>query len=211
MKLIVGLGNPGEKYAGTRHNAGFMFVEKLAQNSEIAPVEQALDFQKNDKFDSLMAQTSANGEKIILAKPQTFMNLSGESVAKIMAFYKIESKDIIVALDDVDLPLGIVRFRNEGSSAGHKGLQNIIDKIGDDKFTRIRIGIESIGGSRQLVENPESVFDTKDFVLSKFSDRELPLLNLTIDRAIGYFIEHFGSKDDFLPAHTIEASFDSIE
>lgn len=208
MKIIIGLGNPGEKYEGTRHNAGFMFVDELVCAKEIAPVEGCLKFELNKKFDALIADTSFKGEKMIIAKPQTYMNLSGQSVRRLLDFYKADIADIIVVSDDVDLPLGSSRVRHDGSSGGQKGLQNIIDVLGSDIFTRIRIGIKYIGGSTAQTED-KNRYDTADFVLSKFDDREIDIVDSIIGDTIAYILP-FIAKEEQIPAHTLEVKVDSL-
>ena len=199
MKLIVGLGNPGKEYEGTRHNAGFMFLDKLACAKEICPDGICLNFKKEENSDALIAGSQLNGEKIILVKPQTFMNLSGNCVAMIMQYYKLTPEDLIVISDDIDLPVGVARIRHEGSSGGQKGLQNIIDVLGVDKFLRLRIGV-----------GLEDQTDATDHVLGKFDKRELPLVGQTIDESINYLLLHLGQKHE-IPAHTIEISVDSLK
>ncbi|MDD5770244.1 MAG: aminoacyl-tRNA hydrolase [Candidatus Gracilibacteria bacterium] len=160
MKLIVGLGNPGLQYEKTRHNAGFLFLDWFKNELNILN-----DWKNETKFKGEILETFIAGEKIILLKPQTFMNLSGESVLKIMSFYKIEKKDIIVIFDDVSLDFGKIRFRESGSAGGQNGVKSIIQNIGEE-FRRIKIGI---GQDRR--------FDLADWVLSKFSEEELKKLN----------------------------------
>jgi PTH1 family peptidyl-tRNA hydrolase len=210
MKVIVGLGNPGEQYKSTRHNAGFIFVEQLACASEFSSAGECLKFSKNEKFQAEIAETLHRGEKIILAKPLTFMNLSGQSVQKIMDYYKAESADLIVVADDKDLPIGTVRVRREGSSAGQKGLQNIIDVLGTDQLLRIRIGINAIGGDADLPKPKDDRFETADFVLSKFDKRELPVLDESIKDTIAYIVPFIGGEEA-IPAHTIAAKIDSLQ
>ncbi|MFA7253441.1 MAG: aminoacyl-tRNA hydrolase [Patescibacteria group bacterium] len=209
MLLIVGLGNPGKEYEGTRHNAGFMFVEKMAGQPEIAPVEGPLNFRLEKKFSGLIAETEAKGEKIILLKPLTFMNLSGQAVQKVMDYYKILPKDLIVVSDDVDIPLGTARIRHEGSSGGQKGLQNIIDSVGTDQFTRIRIGINAIGGDADQTFEITNRPDTTQFVLSQFNKREADIIDNTMQEAVRYLIQYIGEKGE-MPAHTIEVKIDSL-
>lgn len=196
MKIIVGLGNPGKEYEKTRHNAGFMFVDALSFCREIAPVDEGLKFTLEKKFKAEIAETRADGEQIILVKPTTFMNSSGKAVSAILQYYKSGIDNLIVACDDVDLPLGIVRIRNEGSSGGHKGLQNIIDELGSDRFTRFRLGVS-------VTCEKASEIETTDFVLGKFTKRELPVIKDAISEGINYFIEYFGKKEP-MPAHTLE-------
>src|SRR3989344_3417972 len=200
MKLIVGLGNPGKKYDGTRHNAGFCFVDKLAgeigsEMGTFLPKEKRPHFSKDDKFNAEIVEIMYKGEKIILVKPQTFMNLSGTAVGMMMSYFKLSVDDVIIVSDDVDLPVGQARIRHDGSSGGQKGLQNIADTLGSDNFTRIRIGIQS----EMKVSNQ---IDTADFVLSKFSKNE----NAIIDEMIELLINHilpFIEKNEKIPAHTL--------
>lgn len=158
MKLVIGLGNPGEQYIKTRHNAGFIAVGAFAKANE------APDWTDKSKFKSLVTEISdANGEKIVLAKPQTFMNLSGGAVQSLKTFYKLSNEDITVVHDEVDLPSGEVRTKTGGSSAGHNGVESVMSHIGED-FHRIRIGIRN-----ELVDRA----DTSDFVLGRLSEQEI--------------------------------------
>ena len=136
MKLIIGLGNPGAEYKATRHNAGFMAVE------EIATFYGADEFKKTDKFKALLSECIIEGEKVILAMPQTFMNLSGQSLVALMSYYKIPLEDVIVIYDDADIPYGALRIRIDGSAGGHNGIKSIIKETGKQEFTRIRLGIK---------------------------------------------------------------------
>lgn len=200
MKLVVGLGNLGKKYEGTRHNAGFMFLDKLVCQKDLAPVGECVEFKNDSKFKSEIAEASYKGEKLLLVKPQTYMNLSGEAVSKVALFYKVDLSNLIVVSDDLDLPLGTARIRTGGSSGGHKGMQNIIEKSGD-QFCRIRIGIRSqIGGSSETITNE---IDATNFVLSKFSKRESNILDNIIDEAIKYLLTYLGKKVE-IPSHTLE-------
>ncbi len=134
MKVVIGLGNPGKEYASTRHNIGFMAVDKMRE-------KYGLD--EKVKFQALISEKVIKGEKIIFLKPQTFMNLSGNSVIEIINFYKLDPKeDIIVVYDDMDLPFGQLRVKDKGSSGGHNGIKSIISHIGDN-FIRIKCGIGS--------------------------------------------------------------------
>jgi PTH1 family peptidyl-tRNA hydrolase len=196
MKIIVGLGNPGKEYEGTRHNAGFMFVDRLAECEEIKSVGEDLKFNLDKKFESEIASTSVNGEKIILAKPQTFMNLSGKAVSKILSFYKAQPEDLIIINDDIDLPIGTIRIRNEGSSGGQKGLENIISALNTDNFTRIRIGISETGEKVDRIE-------TVNYVLGKIGKRELPVLENVILEGINYLLLYLGTNREII-CHTIE-------
>jgi peptidyl-tRNA hydrolase, PTH1 family len=201
MKIIVGLGNPGEKYSATRHNAGFMFVDKLSSHPDLTIIGERLEFRENKKFQAFFAETSAKGEKIILAKPATFMNLSGNAVRSILDFYKCDVDDLIVVSDDLDIPVGYVRVRQEGSSGGQKGLQSIIDNLGTDLFQRIRIGIASQSESGES-DNQASRYDAVDFVLSKFSTKESGGIKSAIDMAIEYSLPFILSQEK-IPAHTL--------
>lgn len=174
MKLIVGLGNPGTKYEHTRHNMGFDTLDLLAETLKI-------DINKN-RFQGVYGK----GEDVILFKPETFMNLSGIAVREIMTFFKIDISDLLVISDDMALPVGKIRLRENGSSGGHKGLQNIIDNLGSDKFKRVRVGIG------------EPKFDTIDFVLSKPSKEEAPLILDAIKNAKEAILEYL--ETDFTRA-----------
>lgn len=156
-KLIVGLGNPGKEYEKTRHNVGFMFIDEYAKsiNKEI----------KKEKFTGLYADYIHNGEKIILLKPQKYMNLSGEVVKDFVHYFDIKPEDILVISDDLNLELGKIRLRPMGSSGGHNGLKNIEIHLNTDKYKRLRIGISN--------NNPNNI---KDYVLGKFSKKELEVL-----------------------------------
>ncbi len=167
MKLIVGLGNIGDKYKNTRHNAGFMAVDELFDRSDFQP------FKKSDKFRAEIAEGEISNEKALLVKPHTFMNLSGESVAGIMNFYKIPPEDLIVIHDDADLPYGTIRIRPDGSDGGHKGIKSIIEHIGSQGFIRVRIGIEAPVLFKGRLE---------DYVLGKFTDAEKRAFISAIDK-----------------------------
>lgn len=134
MKLIVGLGNIGKEYDETRHNAGFMTIDHFAE-------KHGFEFNKQ-KFDALIADGGVNGEKVILAKPTTYMNESGRSVRQIVDFYKLDPEDVLVVHDDMDLPTGRLRLRQKGSAGGHNGIKSIIAHLGTEKFKRLRIGID---------------------------------------------------------------------
>lgn len=164
MKLIAGLGNPGGQYAETRHNVGFLLLDILAEDSK-------LDFRA--KFQGLVAETQMAGEKIYLLKPQTFMNLSGHSIRELAQFYKIKPEDIIVAHDDMDLPLGRLRLRNSGSAGGHNGIKSTIGELGTEGFWRLKIG----------VGRPPVGWDSARYVLAPFAKEEISSLEKTLERA----------------------------
>ncbi len=174
MKLIIGLGNPGKEYEKTRHNAGFLAVDKIVSSSEyqVSSVKQ--------KFNAEISQGTINNEKTILAKPQTFMNNSGQAVRAILDYYKINPEDIIVIHDDLDIPLGEFKISKNKNSGGHKGVQSIIDHLGTKDFTRIRIGINA--------ENKKT--PTEKFVLGKFSEDE----TREIERVIGEIVLNISTQ-----------------
>lgn len=196
MKIIVGLGNPGKEYNGSRHNAGFMFLDRLVAHPKIASIDYVIDFRLEKKFEARVAEVKVLGEKIIIIKPQTFMNLSGKSVNKVLSYYKTKPSDLIVISDDLDLPVGFLRIRHSGSSGGHKGLQSIIDSIGSDKFARMRIGILE-GDSKIPID------EVNDYVLAKVGKRAKPVLEATISEGVEYLVKHLKDKKE-MPAHTIE-------
>lgn len=162
-KLIVGLGNPGSKYAQTRHNLGFLILDALIK--EKAPSQT---FSKESKFESEMASFVSDQTKYILAKPTTFMNLSGQAVQKIMAFYNVELQDLLIIHDDLDLPFGKIRYSRSSGPAGHNGVKSLIESLGTKNFTRLRYGI--------MTENKPTQMETADFVLQNFSLEELAVL-----------------------------------
>ena len=168
MKLIVGLGNPDKKYEKTRHNVGFMVLNELA--SERSSEEWTL----KDKFKAFLIEMGEGNDKTLLAKPQTYMNLSGEAVLALKQFYKLENADITVVHDDVDIPFGEVREKQGGGTAGHNGLESVVNHIGED-FRRIRVGIKN-----PLLE----LVDTSKFVLANFTPNEVEKLDDIIKAAI---------------------------
>ncbi len=168
MFLIVGLGNPGEKYQDTRHNVGFAVVERFAEKNNFPA------FQLSSKFNALLSENLLGKEKTILALPQTFMNESGASVSSLIYFYKIYPANVIVVHDDMDIPLGQIRVVYDRGSAGHKGVESIIDKFESNQFLRIRIGIQP---SKGKPNNPEK------FVLKKFDKSEKEIIDAAIEKA----------------------------
>ncbi len=158
--IIVGLGNPGKDYENTRHNIGFMTLDFIAQKSNIT-----WDFQK---FKSIYGIGFLNNKKVLLLKPQTFMNLSGQAVALLMSFYKVPPEKVILIFDDVSLPVGKIRIRKKGSAGGHNGVKSIIGLCGGDNFPRIKIGVGN---------KPNENWDLADWVLSKFSNEESKTLS----------------------------------
>ena len=158
MKLVVGLGNPGSKYQGTRHNIGFELVDRLAEGGARPAFSR--------KFDGLLAEIEIDFRRVLLLKPETFMNLSGRSVGQALRFYKLELADLLVVCDDLSLPLGKLRLRPGGSDGGQKGLRDITAHAGTDQFSRLRIGI----GDRENI-------DASDFVLGRFRSSERPIID----------------------------------
>ena len=158
MKLIVGLGNPGKEYENTRHNVGFMMIDYYVQ-------EKGLDSYK-EKFKGLYTEFNYNGEKVVLLKPEKYMNLSGEVIRKYLDFYKIKAEDLLIISDDKDLLVGNIKLKESGSSGGHNGLKNIEDNINTSEYKRLKIGI---GRSNNL--------KLRDYVLKKISKADLEKIN----------------------------------
>ncbi|MBI2074957.1 MAG: aminoacyl-tRNA hydrolase [Candidatus Levybacteria bacterium] len=188
MKLIVGLGNPGEKYQFTRHNLGFIIADQFLKDNESS--EKTI-WENSDKFKSELAEIKIQSkykkeEKVILIKPKTFMNNSGLAVSLISQFLNISISDIWVIHDDIDLPLGSIRIRLGGSSAGHRGLESIINNLKTEKFWRFRLGIgnpNKISNIKYQISNKSKIKDVEDFVLGKFGHDEVGKLKELIKRA----------------------------
>lgn len=174
MKLIVGLGNPGEKYENTRHNVGFVALDHLLQKFEKA---KNTFWTEEKKFKAIIHEVEHEGEKVILMKPQTFMNDSGIAVSSYAKYFKIKPEDIYVLHDELDLPLGKIRIRFGGSSAGNNGVASIIDHLGTDQFLRIRLGI----GKSQRVHSDH---DSADYVLGNFSSSEKGKVKTMVNQSI---------------------------
>lgn len=165
MKLIVGLGNPGREYELTRHNIGFMAIDELSRRWNIPLNEQ--------KFKGLFGAGFVNGEKVILLKPLTYMNLSGESIRPLMDYYKIDIEDFIVMYDDLDMPVGKLRLRMKGSAGGHNGVKSTIAHLGTQEFQRIRMGID----------RPKNGMKVVDYVLGRFTADEMPEVKQAIEKS----------------------------
>jgi PTH1 family peptidyl-tRNA hydrolase len=163
MKIIIGLGNPGKQYEKTRHNIGFMILDELQKTSSFT------DFSFNKKFDAEISEGNISGKKVLLVKPQMFMNLSGVSARKILDFYKLTPVDIFVIQDELDLPLGTYKIATDSSAAGHNGIKNIIEHLGTQTFTRLRIGIAT------EKQDTSCLRDAHDFVLNTFTTEEQAL------------------------------------
>lgn len=180
MKIIIGLGNPGTEYKKTRHNAGFLFVDALRTFYDFP------DFTHNSTFDALLSEGfSPQKTKIILVKPQKFMNLSGCTVSTIMNYYKISHEDLIIAHDDLDIEIGNYKISHNIRAAGHNGVQNIIELLDTQEFTRIRIGIERVGGKKERGE-----ISGKNFVLQNFTPQELSDIQKNFEDIISQFIQN---------------------
>ena len=177
MKIVVGLGNPGKEYDKTRHNIGWMAVDYLAlvYNVEIT----------KSSCNCLVGQTDINGEKVIFAKPLTYMNLSGKAVVALKNWYKVENSDILIIFDDVDIPFGTIRFRKKGSGGTHNGMKNIIQMLSSEEISRIRIGLGGLKYPKQ---------DMVDFVLEKFKNDELKKLQddvfIQVDSKLKEFLDN---------------------
>lgn len=169
MKLIVGLGNPGKEYENTRHNIGFMSIDKYLG-----------DVKFKNKFNGLYFEKNCNGQKIIFLKPLTFMNNSGDCVREFVKFYNIDLKDIMIIQDDLDLDTGIIKFKINSSSGGHNGIKSIISNLHSDGFFRMKIGIKS-----------DLKKDVIDYVLGRFSKNEISLIDFNkVCNAIDDFIDY---------------------
>ena len=172
MFIIVGLGNPGKDYTNTRHNIGFDVIDALADAAGISVIEK--------KHKAIIGKGVLDGQKVILAKPQTYMNLSGICVRQIKQKFKLEDSDIFVFVDDIDLPLGKVRFRENGSGGTHNGLRNIVEELNSQNFNRIKIG----------VGRDEKFADLGDFVLSRIPDDKMEIIEKEIDEGIELLKKH---------------------
>ena len=172
MKLVVGLGNKGREYENTRHNMGFMLVDRYLQYKNITD-------KFKEKFNAMYIETTINNEKVIFIKPMTYMNNSGIAVRAFVDFYKLNSEDILVISDDLDLDLGKFRLRRNGSSGGHNGLKSIISHLGTDNFKRLRIGISN------------DKDDVINYVLSKFSKKELNDIDTMFDTLVDVLDDYF--------------------
>jgi PTH1 family peptidyl-tRNA hydrolase len=165
MKMVIGLGNPGRKYEGTRHNVGFAVAAELARRHATG--------RPRSGFQAELVEADLNGAKALLVLPQTFMNLSGASALAARDFYKLANEDLLVVCDDFNLPLGTLRLRGQGSAGGQKGLADILRRLGTEDVPRLRIGVGPVPAS----------WDPVDFVLSRFTKNELPEIELSIVRA----------------------------
>jgi PTH1 family peptidyl-tRNA hydrolase len=180
MKLIVGLGNIGKEYENTRHNIGFMMIDKLLNYYNIT--------QEKHKFGGCYFEFLYNGEKVIFLKPEKYMNLSGEVVGPFVNFYKINIDDILIISDDLDMPVGKIKIKYKGSSGGHNGLKNITLHLGTEEYKRLKIGIAN-----------DKNMETKDYVLGKFTKEEKEILNSIVENMPNIFEDYMNlSFDNFM-------------
>ena len=187
MKLIVGLGNPGRKYAGTRHNIGFDVLDRVADR-------QRLDWE-SAPAEAMMAKWRTAGT--LLAKPLTFMNLSGHAVGDLLRFFKVDVADMLVVVDEVQLELGRLRARPEGSAGGHNGLKSLIEQLGTEKFARLRIGVGRGDARRDLADHVLAAFDPDErVVVAETVDRAADAVELFISEGIGPVMNRFNRKED---------------
>lgn len=178
MKLIVGLGNPGKEYEGTRHNIGFSFIDFYLSKKSIVSTWKS-------KFQGLYLETNINGEKVLFLKPQSYMNLSGTVVSQFVQFFKIEVADILIVSDDLDLNVGNFKLKDKGSCGGHNGLRNIEACIHTQEYKRLKIGISN-----------DKSRETKDYVLGRFSKEEEKLLESLFSELVDVLDDYF--EMDFL-------------
>jgi PTH1 family peptidyl-tRNA hydrolase len=172
MKLIIGLGNPGKDYEKSRHNTGWRVIDELVKEFKFD------EPKKESKFKALVCSGIYNDEKIILAKPVTYMNLSGEAVAALRHFYKVESDDLWIIYDDLDLPLGQIRIRKEGGPGTHNGMKSVIECTGINNFPRFRVGIESRGVTAHEAQ------ETADFVIAPFLAEETRTAAIALKKTV---------------------------
>lgn len=177
MKIIIGLGNIGPKYVKTRHNAGFIALDNFVKHLEETEGIK-VEWKEDTKLKAITAKLPYMDQVLLLAKPTTFMNLSGEAASKILNFFKEPIENLIVIFDDVDLPLGKIRVRESGSAGTHNGIKSMIESLGTDSFKRIKIGIESRG------EYAPKQQDLHSFVLTEFTEEEIPRLKSAIKETI---------------------------
>lgn len=178
MYLIVGLGNPEEKYSNTRHNMGFDVINELSKECDIKV--------SKSKFDAFYGMGEINGKKVILVKPQTYMNLSGESIIKFKKFYKLSNKNIIVIYDDMDLNIGDIRLKAKGGPGTHNGMKSVVDNLNTEEFIRVRVGIGT----------PKYKDDIINYVLEQIPKREREILDESITNAKDSIIEILGNGID---------------
>jgi PTH1 family peptidyl-tRNA hydrolase len=185
MKLVAGLGNPGSEYRETRHNVGFLVIDELTNRWRVSD-------QWREKFEALQIKTTMGDEAVIVAKPLTFMNLSGQAIAGLAGFYRIDPQDVFVVTDDVALPLGRLRARREGGAGGHNGLKSVIQHLGTQAFPRMRVGVGRGDGRRDLADHVLGRFeaderDTVSAAVLRAADATETFLRDGIERAMSMF------------------------
>lgn len=166
MKVLVGLGNPGAKYLGTRHNVGWLFLDYLAEKFGVSES----DWSEKKKLKAVVAEVRVGGEKLLLVKPTTFMNLSGETVVALRNFYELAVEDLVIVYDDVDLAFADLRYREQGSAGTHNGMKSVLALVGDNMVHRLRIGVENRD------EDLKAKWNLSDYVLANFVEAELEKL-----------------------------------
>ncbi|MBI2360279.1 MAG: aminoacyl-tRNA hydrolase [Deltaproteobacteria bacterium] len=165
MKLVLGLGNPGKQYQRTRHNMGFLVVDRVASEQKV-PISRK-------KYRSLIGESQADGERVLLVKPQTFMNRSGDAVRELFRYLRVKTQDLVVIHDDLDLPFGRIRIRSRGGGGGHRGVLSVLEALGEEDFFRVRVGIG----------RPPAGVDSTEYVLQGFSAAETERLGEVVARA----------------------------
>jgi len=179
MKMYVGLGNPGKKYENTRHNVGFLTIDAFLKKTD-AILDQ-------NKFQASYTKIRIKNNEVLVVKPQTYMNASGEAVRALADYYKIEDKDIIIIYDDIDLPLGKLRLRSSGSGGNHNGIKSVIQHMGTKDINRIRIGVDK-----------DPLIEQKDYVLGKFKKEEISVMNEAFSKAADALIDYVDMDFDKL-------------
>ncbi len=187
MKIIAGLGNPGTEYAKTRHNAGFMLMDALA--------EKLGEDSWREKYDALVLESRIGAEKVLLVKPLTYMNESGRAIGALMNWYKLETEDLIVAHDDMDIPVGTIRIRKKGSAGGHNGIKSILTHVEDENFARIRIGIGRPLPGWTVVKHVLAAFPEEDVPKVREAVKSLvPAVECMVTEGVDLAMNRFNSR-----------------
>lgn len=204
MKMIAGLGNPGSEYAKTKHNVGFMYLDALAEHLG------ATDWR--NKYDALVAEARIGSEKVLLVKPLTYMNESGRAIGPLMNFYKLDPEDLIVAHDDMDIPVGTVRIRKKGSAGGHNGMKSILYHVGDENFPRIRIGIGRPLPGWTVVKHVLAPFSSEDVEKIQEAVKYLvPAAECIITEGADMAMNKFNPKKVKKPKKQVQTSLENHE
>ncbi len=202
MIMIVGLGNPGKEFANTRHNVGWKVVDALASNKQFSEHNgRGITMTVNKRFSAYIGKGELDGTAVLLVKPTTMMNLSGQAVKKICQYYRLESKDIWVVSDDIDLPIGWIRVRQEGSAGGHKGLQSVIDYLGTQDLVRFRLGITPF--AREGREVGRDLPQAEIYVLESFNKEESTMMEKVYRKATDIIIDDLKGRQ--IDSHTYSA------